>query len=609
MKYKFLLLLFFSIFFMGFTNAIVQCTPSTISTSYIQGENVSLSTICNNLGNTSVSITKTGSYFTIDQTSIGQSPSTKTITIDFDFSAPVNTHTGNILFSDSSTPIPILFSVTSISQVSEILVFPTTKIISVQQGNQKSQNILITVPQSYPRTITIQSVDLNPNVETISFSDLNLGQVAPGQSIQIPIIFSGIDASTGTYQTQLDIFATDSIGQVNVPSVSLQLQITSSINPSVNFSLSELPSCSLNANELNKNQTYTFTCSIGNPNIKIREVIDNFYLKGVNVQDTSSQHIYTFRAKNIGNTEFRAKFIYQESPIGDDFVQELKISPSGNSPTGGIQLKFVFYQNGKEVSIKELEATETIIQIEDNKTETLITDYTLYMGGLEINNTLTLEATEEYEMRVTSPGYLNRIVNFEVSRLPIELTISPNKTNYFTGDSITVTTIPENATILVNGVIIENGYTFETPGNYTIKAISESYKTTSIFIDIKQSINIIASSPETFEWKKGNDVITQLDRNVSWEVYLDDILHISGEGSLVEFPITRTGRYDIKSEGNLIKSVIVEEKGIFNWIKNNWLIALVILIVFALIVWAVFFRGKGEEEGWEFGGGSSESTQ
>lgn len=603
-----LLVILLSIFFINVVSATVSCTPSSVSSQFEQGTPTSVLTLCTNLGSSPVSVEPIGSDFTLDTNTLGVT--TNTIRVTFNENANVGPHSGSILFKDNNSTLVltvlISFTIIDVPIVTDILVFPTSKIISVKQGEEKTQNILIIVPSSYPRAVLFHKADFNPVIETIRFGDLNLGLVAPGDSLRIPIVFSGVGASTGNYPTTLKIIATDEfLGQVTIPSVSLELQVTAGINPISNFSITELPTCSLNAVELNLNQTYSMTCSRPNANIDIATFIDNFYLKGISVEETPSQYIYSFKAQKIGNTVFKAKFLHKGSQIGYPFVQKIKISPSGSSPIPGTTLRFVFYQNGKETSIDELEATETIIQIEDNETGILITDYTLYRGGLEINNTLTLDANEDYEMRATSPGFVDSTVSFEVSRLPIEIMISPNKTNYFTGDLITITTVPENASVLVNGVIVDNGYTFMLSGNHTIKAISELYKTTSIFINVKPSINIIASSPETFEWKKGDDVITQLDKNVTWEVYRDGIQIASGEGNLVEFKITEVGTYNIKSEGNLIESVTVEEKGVWNWIKDNWLWFVGGLIII-IVIYLLFFRGRGEdEEGFSFQGKTS----
>ena len=107
----------------------------------------------------------------------------------------------------------------------------------------KTQNIIITVPSNYPSSITIQAVNFNPGTETILFGDLNLGLVQPGQSVQIPVVFSGKNAQTGVYQTDLNILAINSSGQVNLPKISLSLQITAGITPATNETFFQRPTC------------------------------------------------------------------------------------------------------------------------------------------------------------------------------------------------------------------------------------------------------------------------------------------------------------------------------------------------------------------------------
>ena len=490
--------------------------------------------------------------------------------------------------------------------LSPILVFPTSKIITVKQGDEKTQNILITVPSSYPRTITIQSVDFNPNVETIKFGDLNLGLVAPGQSIQIPIIFSGINAQTGTYQTQLSIFAIDSQGQVTLPSVGLQLQVSAGISPTVNFSLSELPTCSLNTIELNLNMTASMTCSRPNPNIEIFPVIDSFYLKGVSVDQTSSQFIYNFQAKKIGNTKVIAEFKYQNSPIGNPFEQEVRISPSGSSPIPGTVIDLLFYQEGSQTIKSSLAPKETIIQVVDNQTKSLVNSYKMYLGGLEINNTLTLEAGRNYDFRVTSPGYLDLTTSFNVSKTQIIITINPVKT-YVVGDSLNITTNPENATLYLNGIVITSPYILTTSGNHLLKAEKSGYLTTEMNLSVGNLIEVNSVSPIYDDWKKGKDVTMKLSQSDIWNITFEKkngdlfdsaVIISNGVGDSVSFKIEELGRYKIYSGGSLVTSQLVEKGGIIKWIQDNWFWSVLGAIVIVL-GYFLFFRGEKEESGQE----------
>src|SRR3990167_8191027 len=110
MRYKLFLFLFLSILLTSFALA-VSCNPTTISTSFQQGTPTSLTTLCNNSLNSSVSVSQTGADFTLDETSL-DAFEISTIRATFNANASVGTHTGSINFGDS-TSVPILFLVTA----------------------------------------------------------------------------------------------------------------------------------------------------------------------------------------------------------------------------------------------------------------------------------------------------------------------------------------------------------------------------------------------------------------------------------------------------------------------------------------------------------------
>lgn len=567
----------------------VTCTPSSLTVTYNESQTGSSSIQCTNSGPNSTSISLTGEtqYFSTTESVISQG-GTKTIPLSFSSTTPAGLHLGSVVFGDGSS-VPLAFYVKAVSQQSSpILVFPTSKVVSVQQGNEKTQNIIITVPSSYPRTITIQSVDLNPNVETIKLGDLNLGQIAPGNSIQIPIVFTGNNAQTGTYQTSLDIFAIDSQGQVNLPKVSLELQVASGINPSVNFSINELPTCSLNAVELNLNNTYALTCSRPNPNIEIHPVIDSFYLTGSNVEKTSTQFIYNFKAKKIGNTQVRAEFRVYNAMIGEPFTQDVRISNSGNSPIPGTIMNLIFFQEGKQKDKSSLSTGETTIQVIDNQTQSIIENAKLQMGGANINNTLTLEADKFYQIRAISPGYVDLVTSFNVTEKPLKLILNPNRSRYFAHEEVGLTSDVQNTTFFINNIEINNNtYTFTVEGNYTIKAKSDGYSTIERTIEVLPSVTF-TSSPQPDEWSQGDSVTAELSQSSDWSIQKDGVNVASGTGKDVTFSIGDPGFYTLKSNGVTLASKQVESKSFF---KKYWWVFVIVVAILILL----FVRSGGEE--------------
>jgi hypothetical protein len=260
MAKKGIFLIFVIVLLASLASAEVTCNPSSVSTSY-NGNNPSTSTSisCTNSGPDTITINKVGSLFNIIPAGpiFVSASGTNNFEITYNSHNTPGTYTGAIYFSDDSANIPVEITILGNQQPQssgDIIVFPTSQVTTVQQGNQKTQNIIISVPSTYSESITIQSVGFNPSVDPISFGDLNLGQVSPGQSVQIPIVYSGEDAETGTYQTSLNILATNSSGQVAMPTVNIQLQVTSGINPSAGGNLSR-PSCSLASTNLQINSS------------------------------------------------------------------------------------------------------------------------------------------------------------------------------------------------------------------------------------------------------------------------------------------------------------------------------------------------------------------
>ena len=145
-----------------FVNSEIICNPSSVSANYEKETSTSTTIQCTNSGvNTStVSISKTGSYFSIDQSIIGQAPSSKTINITFDQNAPIGTQSGTIAFSDNSASIPITFTVTEKKAIS-FISFPTSKRITGPQGEAYDRKVTLIIPSNYPNSVTIKSISVN----------------------------------------------------------------------------------------------------------------------------------------------------------------------------------------------------------------------------------------------------------------------------------------------------------------------------------------------------------------------------------------------------------------------------------------------------------------
>ena len=504
---------------------------------------------------------------TISDSSISV-PVKNSATINLESSATPGTYEGSIIWSDDGSPstngeIQVSVFIPDEENTStgdyDVIVFPTSKIVTVKQGNEKTQNVMITVPENYPRTITIQSVDFNPGTEAILFGDLNLGQVAPGQSISIPITFSGVDAQTGSYQTNLNIFATDSEGQVNLPSVSLTLQVTAGVTPIDSTTFSTPPTCSLSANTLNLNNTYSFTCSGVVSNLQIDIPSSEFYI-GKNVEASSNLYRYDFIPVKYGNTEFKADFKYHGASIFEPFRQDIRISSAG-SVVPGTTLKFLF----TPILTESSDDGARLIQLVDNRTGSLVTNPKIWIDAVAVNSSsdtfeFSFEEGKEYELRGKADGYEDLVQTINVTPSDIDIFVTPEIGSSMT--TFTINTSVENSTIIIGEQEYLNKFVGRLPsGTNIIKAKAEGYKTKEINFSVTPSIQVLQNN----EFKKGKLANFTLSEPTEWIVYyrkhitdLERTEMASGNDSVVSFTPDKVGFYSIENSDGQISSYEIE---------------------------------------------------
>ena len=588
-------------------SALTDCTTSVIN---LDKDNMQDSFVCNNFANATVVTLSISSglsnYVLVSPSSISPLDN-PAITIIASQNTPTGNYSGSLIFSDSSSSIPIHLSIqnTQVEPVdTDIIVFPTSKIVNVQQGKEKTQNVLISVPSNYPRTITISSVTLEPEVETISFGDLNLGQIVPGSSIQIPIIFSAIDAQTGSYSTYLDILATDLTGRVNLPKVSLTIQVTAGVTPVTEETFSTPPTCSLSSSTFTLNTTYSFTCSNTVSNLDIVIPSNDYYI-GKKVETSQNIYRYDFTAVKYGNTYFKAEYRYKGASIFTPFSQEIKISSTGTS-VPGTNLKIIFTPALSELQ----DGQEVLIQLADNKTGSLVTEPRVWVNAKELNGTgetfkTTFVAETDYEVRGKSPGYDDLIQTFKISPKPITIVISP--TSGDTSTIFSINTSVENATLFVNDAVIENPYSGTLKGGLNvIKAVKKGYTTTTTNLSVTNLIRIL-SGGENF--KKGALQTFILNQNTSYKVYYQNSMDATsvdlltfGDGTKIEFTPDKKGFYKIEANGTIvgrmyeIKGFSFKDKW---WFMPAWVWILLIagIIILTIIIMAVRRSNTYEDKG------------
>lgn len=571
------------------TISALDCSQASIIRSIEKGETpTSQSITCTNNNNYNVSIFKSGDFFDIDPSTITIQNNSQ-LTFDLNFNQlDIEGDYSGFLYSSDGTTISVSVEVLETSAEAGIIVFPTAKVINIQQGQTKNQNIQLIVPSNYPESVTVNSVSFNPDADVIRFGDLDMGVLSPGQTLNIPLIVDATNVQTGTYSTQIDILATNSSGQIQLPSVNLQIVVSVGVNPITNSTFSTPPSCSLSSLEYNLNSTYTLTCTNTIDNIQIN-VGYNEYLEGTKVEYGGGTYKYYFRAKKLGSSTFIATFSYMGSSIFEAFKKEFKVTPSGSSVIGDVNLKLQFFQSGVEKTLSNLHSGETIIVPLDNKTNNIVQPFKVILDGEEQNSSkITLESNKEYNLRITSNGYNDlAIENLSVTQMPISITLNPEKSFYTVGETVNITTNIENSSILVNNYVVSSLYTFTTSGNNTIRAEKEGYETGEIVVIVEPKTILQTSSCtlETEKWKKGKEVVCGLSEEADWTVYLDGVQISNGSGKEVSFKIEDNGLLEIKSDGTGIWSQTIEGSGIWKWIKEHWLISGGIVLGMFIIIY------------------------
>lgn len=605
MKKEVLLVILVVVFSISLVFASVTCNPSSVFVEYEQGEFISDTIYCsNNDPNGSVDITKSGD-FEIDNAIIGKS-SSKTINISFNPASGLGINSGKIQFN-MTDDVPIIFYVTEAqNQPTTSISFPTSKVMNVQQGNEYQKKVTMIIPSSYPNPINIQTIEFSEENNIVSFGDIETGILNQGDIKDIPIKINAKEAQVGEYPGIAVQIRYDDGGTIKTISCTLYIIVTASLNPTTNVTFSNPPSCSLSASVMNVNNTYSFTCSNVQKNLEISPLY-NEYFEGLNAHLSGSIYTYEFKPIKYGDTYFLSTFTYLGAPLFSPFKQEIKISSAG-SVVPGTDLKLLFTPSLNKASDGE----EVIIQLVDNKTNSLVDNPEIYIEAVTINklnnsNSFPFKfyVGKNYEIRGKAPGYDDLVQIVNITESPLTLTISPSQDYYYVNDKINITSNQNDTKILINNNIESSPYTFTTAGNYTIKLVKEGFTSVNKTIIVKNSVSFDWDSCSTDyeKWKKGKKITCGLKpsgTNYSWETYLNSSLISSGNGDIVEFELDDYGQLEIRVDEINIASYNVEKKGIINWLRfweweYSWVGWVIVSLICVTLIYLLFLR-KGKED-------------
>ena len=478
--------------------------------------------------------------------------------------------------------------------------------------------------KNYFKSPKIQQGDTNDNIATIrvvaslgcpnlKFDDITLTSTdaMEGEPLGVSFMETSIEGKeylfrlsanaenvqTGSYNYIYSISATGE-GYENLnKDIEFIITVMSGINPITDDLPSSIPTCSLSASEFALNQTYKLICTSTNPNIEIQPVIDYDYIKGLGVTETGSTYEYSFQPKQFGNTIIRARFLFKNAPIGNEYSQEVRIlASSGIVP--GTSLALRFYPD-----LYEAKEDEPItIRAVDNESGNILTNAKIYLDGIEmLNDSLVLKSNKNYEIRASFIGYRDLVETINLNPKLINFTIG---TEYNLGDSLNFTTDPEDATVTLNGSLISLPFPLNSIGTFEISVSKLGYTTSTQNITVGSHSKIIYSTPiDSIE--KGGEILVEFAENETL-IYVDFqadpseaavILVQEFTGKQVSFLTEKEGVYHVYADGEFIQQFsVIKSDGWWNFYKSPWVWIPAIIILILLFIYYGFFAPDPEDE-------------
>lgn len=519
------------------------------------------------------------------------------IALDLNQNYTAGTYNGELEWRENgvlkgSIPIRVVIESIVIPEPEEgcrLIELPHTTNYRIKQG-EKSVGSPIKIKVSTECSTLSMSINEETQMSKPMYLLGQSGDVLPGGEFTFTIGLDGEGAATGVYQNTYLVsgYSGDKVYQKRI---TLSTIVTIGTNPITNQTFSTLPACTIDS-DMNLNSTYNLVCNNENPNIDI-DVPYNEYFEGVSLSEADGRFEYKLKPIKIGNTDFLAFFKYKNVIIGAPFRKAIRIF-TGGTPLQGTSLLINFYQFGVKKNLEDLANGEVSAIILDESTKNPLQNPSIILNGKQINETFILKSDIPYEMIVSYQGYMAKTLNFTITKkAEITLTMTPSS-NFIAGDSLVLTTTPENTSIFVDGKK-ESSLIYPSAGTHTIDLIFEGYENKQINITVLESAEIISNST----WKKGLQQSFVLSRNASWAVYYskDEVsysLLINGNGNIISFIPEKKGTYRIDLDGR-VKGTY-EIKGM-NWNAKWWILPwwAWVLIVIGIFVVIRMFSGESEK--------------
>ena len=577
--------------------AVTYCDKSQINQNWVQGETPSTITLtCTNQDNSSATATKLGSYFSTSPSSPITLPSQtpRQIIISFDSNAPEGNNQGWITFSDSSSSVMINMTVEPGEVYDGDISFPSSKTFNVQQDKVYDKSLKLILPFNYPNSILIQTIDFSEETQILRWGDKEEGiSVNPGDVFSIPLIIDTTDAQSGSYPP-IDVIVRYDDNGINQLKSTVNIHISETINPIGLDTFSTPPSCSLSATSFNINKTYTFTCSGIVTNLNVEPEYNEYYY-GTSREVTSGLYKYDITPTKYGETNFRAIFRYEGTPIFEAFDQEVRITSAG-AQISGTDLKFLFTPSLENLNNNE----NVLIQLVDNKTGSLVSDPRIQVDARDINQTspetfeFAFESEKSYILRGKALGYEDLTQTIKISPQNIEIIINPTAGDVST--KFNITTNPANTSLKINGVAFTNPHYGTLSGGINeIEASEEGYATNYVNITVTNYVRVLSGGAD---FKKGENQTFILNKNVtSIKIYYkksadskDREEYATGSGDEISFTPKKKGVYTLEADGRNVSSYTAEGFSFSNewWFMSAWIwlsIGGFILLAVGAIIW------------------------
>lgn len=591
MKTKIYVICLTILMFISLTSAVSLDKTNLVFTDSVTSSTITFSQPATNI--TTITFTKDSSLDGKISLSLSQLQilSSGQLAINLETSLENGNYFGNLYWNatdGTSGIIPIFITITQSNPTDECKLNPSiiSYTQSVQQGTEFELPKITFNPNAHCLgTFSITSAYVTGGITTIE------GQkpvyIKSATSSEIIIGVNTVGLSSRTYNTKLTVTA---FGKTFSEVSNIDIIVTTGTDPANNFTLNDLPTCSVSRTTLALNNTYSLVCTGIQPDVTVSPSVDSDYIVGTSVETTSSQYMWYFKPIKLGSTDIKANFYYRGSTVGTPFNQKVSILSTGGGG-GGTTLKFVFTPSLDKAKPNE----NVIVQVVDNLTGSLQLPL-VYANSILLNSSddysfnYIFQPNVIYSFRAKVSGYEDLVADFSLTSQEMNISILPS--DYDSNTILNISTPGVNATLFINGQKQENPYIGSLNyGNNTIKAISEGYFDKELTIDVKPGI---VGSLQT-EWKKGVEQIILLNKDDSWVLIYkktldsDEKILFSGNSGNVTFTPKDKGFYTLKVTD---KTAWANELTGWNW--KIWGLHLIWwgVIIVALIIVILVIKNK-----------------